>query len=81
VREDRVNDGGIDTAREQDLSALHGMVRRARVHFVVEVVEHARDPPRAFVIRTIAAGVGAHRRFDGARVLAEALAFRELGQN
>src|SRR5436853_6220034 len=56
------------------------MMGCARVHLVVEVVEHAGDAPgvRVFVV---AAGVGAHRGFDGAGVLAEAVALGELGED
>src|SRR2546423_124569 len=45
VGEDGPHDVGIEAARQQDLGALDGMLRRLRVHLVVEVVEHAGDSP------------------------------------
>src|SRR5262245_7664237 len=56
------------------------MVRRARVHLVVEVVEHTGHAPRLDVL-VVAGGVGPHRGLDGAGVLAEAVALRELGED
>src|SRR4030095_3386897 len=44
--EDGVDDRRGGAAREENLGALHGMMRRRRMHLVVEIVEHARYSPR-----------------------------------
>src|SRR5439155_948906 len=67
-------------ARSENLGALHGMVWGARVHLVVEVVERARRSPRVWILAVLRR-VGAHRGLDGASVLAEAIALRELGED
>src|SRR5205823_14293520 len=54
--------------------------RGARVHLVVEVVEHARHPPRVRILAVLRR-VGPHRGLDGAGVLAEAVALGELGED
>src|SRR5215470_3015469 len=79
VGQDRVDDLGRGPARPEDLRALHGMVRRGRVHLVVEVVEHAGDAPR-LGIAAVALRVGAHGCFDGERVLAKTVRLREFGE-
>ncbi len=66
-------------ARQQDLGALHRMVRRPRVHLVVEVVQHPGDAPPLDVL-AVALGVRAHRGLHGPGVLAQAIALRELGE-
>src|SRR5215813_7742355 len=45
VGEDGVHDLGRGAAGEENLRPLHGMVRRLRMHFVIEVMEHARHAP------------------------------------
>src|SRR5574342_895611 len=77
--EDRVHDAGRHTSRQQDLGALHGVLRRHRVHLVVEVVEHAGRAPRLRVL-AVARGVGAHGRLHRQGVLAEALGPGEFRQ-
>src|SRR3989449_1549186 len=80
VGQDRVHDPLRYAARQENLGALHGMVRGARVHLVVEVVERARRTPRVWILAVLRR-VGAHRGLDGAGVLAEAIALRELGED
>src|SRR5256886_13729101 len=41
----------------------HRVMRGARVHFVVEVVKHARRPPRVRIL-AVSRRVGAHRSLD-----------------
>src|SRR5437870_2395846 len=56
------------------------MVRGARVHLIVEIVERARRPPRVRILAVLRR-VGAHGGLDGAGVLAEAVALRELDED
>src|SRR5712691_1870220 len=80
VRQDGVDDPLRDAPRQEDLGTLQRMVRRARMHLVVEVVEYAGPTPRVQIL-AVPASVGAHGGFDGAGVFAEAVALRELGEN
>src|SRR3989442_6491418 len=80
VRQDGVDDPLRDAPRQEDLGALQRMVRSARMHLVVEVVEYAGPTPRVQIL-VVPASVRAQGGFDGAGVFAEAVAFRELGEN
>src|SRR4029453_1205628 len=77
--EDGVDDLRRGAAGDEYLGTLHGMVRGRGVHLVVEVVEHARHPPR-LGIGAVTAGGGTHGRFHGQRVLAETVGLREFGE-
>src|SRR3990172_4761778 len=79
VGTDRVDDVGRHASRQQYLGALYGMLRRDRVHLVVEVVEHAGRAPRLGVL-AVACRIGPHGGLDGQRVLAEAVGLGELRQ-
>src|SRR6266446_6478871 len=74
VRQDGVDDPLRDAPRQEDLGTLQRMVRRARMHLVVEVVEYAGPTPRVQIL-AVPASVGAHGGFDGAGVFAEAALF------
>jgi len=80
VRQDRVHDLLGNAPRQEDLGAFERMVRGARVHLVVEVVQHSGHAPRIGIL-SVAVGVGAHGGFDGTGVLAEAIALGELGED
>src|SRR2546425_4003316 len=80
ARQDGVDDPLRDAPRQEDLGALQRMVRRARMHLVVEVVEYAGPTPRVQIL-AVPASVGAHGGFDGAGVFCEVVALRELGES
>src|SRR5262245_18082617 len=79
VGEDGVHDLGPSAASEENLRPLHGMMRRLRMHLVVEVMEHARHAP-AFRVLAVAPGVGAHGGLHGQGVLPETVGLGELGE-
>src|SRR5207248_1896668 len=80
VGEDGVDDVALEAAGGEDLGAFQRMMRSPGVHLVVEVVEHAGDAP-ALGVFAEAGGIGPHRGLDRARVLAQAVALGELGQD
>ena len=69
-------------ALPQDFAALQGMVRRIRIHLVVEVVDQAHHAPLllAFAAFTETARIRPHARLDGQRMLAQAFALRVLAE-
>ncbi len=79
VREDGPRHPFRIAQRPQVLATLVGMVAQRRVPLVVEVVEQRDDAPLLFV-GALLPGIAAHRRLDGQRVLAQALALGPLGQ-
>ena len=63
----------------QNLAAFEGMVFKARIFFVVEVVEKSDSPPKFFIGLSFA-GIGPHANFNGERVLEQAFGLGEFGQ-
>src|SRR2546425_4964385 len=78
--EARVHDPLGYAARKENLGAFRGGVGGAGVLLVVEVGGRARRTPRVWILAVLRR-VGAHRGLDGAGVLAEAIALRELGED